>query len=208
MKKITTQLVLSTAMIIISSSALAQLGNLTKSLGGGSSTSSNVSSEQIVSKYVVGSKNVLNADAKMLEAVGLKDESAKAALQAKNLTEGATKDNLEEANKVQTESSKALEAKLNGQKVNMDAASKKLFSSGVKDLAVGVLQYVGMSKDAGAYKPNLMSLNSSAKSAVFVAKSAPGSIKNLGETLKMVIEYSKANDIPVPKEANDATAAL
>ncbi|MBX9868840.1 MAG: hypothetical protein K2X63_03510 [Burkholderiaceae bacterium] len=167
-----------------------------------------ISAEQMVSKYVSGTKNVTQADAKMLEAVGLKDEAAKAALQAQNLTEGATKGNLEDADKVQTESSKALEEKLNGKKVTMDAAGKKLFASGLKDLAVGMIQYVGMSKDVSSFKPSITSIGGSAKSALYVVKTLPSSIKNLGTTLKAAIDFSKENDIPIPKEATDATGLL
>jgi hypothetical protein len=206
MKKSSLQLLLATSLVLCSSPSFAQLGGFSNPLKGGSS--SGASSEQIVSKYVAGSRNVMQADAKMLEAVGLKDEAAKAALQAKNLTEGATKDSLEEANKVQTENSKALEEKLTGQKVAMDANSKKLFAAGVQDLASGVILYVGMSKDAAGFKPSVTSLGASTLTAVYAVKTLPGSIKNLASTLKMVMKFSKANDIPVPREANDATAML
>jgi hypothetical protein len=39
-------------------------------------------------------------------------------------------------------------------------------------------------------------------------KTLPGSTQNVGTSLKAAIAFSKANDIPVPKEANDATAML
>jgi hypothetical protein len=140
--------------------------------------------------------------------VGLKDEAEKASVQAKNLTEGATKNSLEEASAVQTASSKALEQQLSGKKVEMDAASKKQFGDGVLELSKGVIQYVGMTKDVAGFKPSVTSLGNSAGSAIYVAKSLPDSIKNLGHTLKMAIDFSKANNIPVPKEATDATALL
>jgi hypothetical protein len=206
MKKISLQLLLSTSLVLCANTAFAQLGGFSNPLKSGSS--SGASPEQIVSKYVAGSQKVMQADSKMLEAVGLKDEAAKAALHAKNLTEGATKDNLEEANKVQTSSSKALEEKLNGKKITMDADSKKLFSSGLQELATGIIMYVGMSKDAAGFKPSMSSLGSSTKTAIYAAGTVPSSIKNLASTLKLAIEFSKANDIPVPKEANDATAML
>lgn len=205
MKKSSIQLLFAATLSIFASASHAQLGGLSNALGG---SGGGISAEQMVSKYVSGSKNVTQADAKMLEAVGLKDEAAKAALQAQNLTEGATKGNLEDADKVQTESSKALEEKLNGKKVTMDAAGKKLFASGLKDLAVGMIQYVGMSKDVSSFKPSITSIGGSAKSALYVVKTLPSSIKNLGTTLKAAIDFSKENDIPIPKEATDATALL
>jgi hypothetical protein len=206
MKKFSSHLVISVTLLASVNIAQAQLGKFSNPLAS-SSSSSGASAEQIVTRYVGGAKSVMQADSKMLDAIGLKDEAAKAALQATNLTQGATKDNLETAEKVQTESSKALEEKLNGKKVSMDAASKKLFAAGLQDLGSGLIQYVGLSKDAANFKPSMGSVGS-ANSAVYVAKSLPGSIKNLASTLKMAIEFSKANDIPVPKEANDATAML
>ncbi|MBY0572329.1 MAG: hypothetical protein K2P84_01505 [Undibacterium sp.] len=207
MKKSSLQLCLSLTLLACSSMASAQFGKLSGLTNPLAGNSSGASAEQIVTKYVNGSRSVMNADAKMLEAVGLKDEAAKASLQAANLTQGATKGNLEEAEKVQTDSSKALEDKLQNNKVTMDAASKKLFAAGVQDLANGVIQYVGMSKDVSGFKPNVASLGV-ANTAIYVVKSLPSSIKNLASTLKMAMDFSKANDIPVPKEANDATAML
>ncbi|MBV6320703.1 hypothetical protein [Duganella violaceipulchra] len=195
------------AMVMVAGAASAQLGSLTKSLnigtGGGSA-----SAEQIVAKYVGGTQSVMRADANMLAAVGLKDEAEKASVQAKNLTEGATKGSLEEAAAVRTSSSEALERTLNGKKIEMDAASKKQFANGVGDLAKGVIQYVDMSKDVSGFKPGMSSFGAAAGSAIFVAKNLPDSIKNLGRTLKTVVDFSKANNIPVPKEATDATSLL
>lgn len=208
MKKITLAALITSVSLLSANAAFAQFGDLKKSLGGGDKSADGASAEQIVTKYVGGAKSVMTADAKMLEAVGLKDQAAIANLQAKNLTEGASKDSLEESAKVQTESSKALETKLNGEKIVMDAKSKKLFSDGVKDLAGGVVQYVGMSKDVSGFKPSIGSISGSGKSAIYVGKTLPDTIKNLGRTLKSAIDFSKANDIPVPKEANDATSLL
>jgi hypothetical protein len=195
-------------LVLVSGIASAQLGGLGKSLGIGGGSGGGATAEQIVAKYVGGAQSVMRADANMLAAVGLKDEAEKASVQAKNLTEGATKNSLEEAHAVQTASSKALEEKLSGKKIEMDAASKKQFADGLVDLAKGVVLYVGMSKDVSGFKPSVSSVGNAAGSALYVAKGLPDSIKNLGHTLKMAIDFAKANNIPVPKEANDATALL
>jgi len=188
----------------------AGLGSLTSAIPGvgSGSSSSSASPDSIVNKYVAGSKNVNSADIKMLRAVGLKDEADRAELQAKNLTEGATKDALEESAKSQTESSKALEAKLASGNVEMDAQSKELFAAGMADLGKGLLQYTAMSKDVAGFKPAPTSVGGSTMSAVYVAKTLPESIKNLASTLKSSITFAKTNNIPVPKEAADATAAI
>lgn len=205
MKSSSVKAIAGTVLLLATGLASAQFGGLAKSLTGGGS---GASAEQIVTKYVGATQSVMRADAGMLAAVGLKDEAEKAAVQAKNLTEGATKNSLEEASAVQTESSVALEKALKGKKVEMDDASKKQFAGGVAELAKGVLLYVGVGKDASGFKPGVSSIGGAVAPALYVAKSLPDSIKNLGGTLKLAIDFSKANNIPVPKEANDATALL
>ncbi|UMR31555.1 hypothetical protein MJ904_04860 [Massilia sp. MB5] len=207
MNKIRMSVLLGALMMAASGIASAQFGGLANALGGGKSGGS-VSAEQIVKRYVNGTQSVMNADANMLAALGLKDESEKAALHAKNLTEGATKDALEGASKVQTDSSKALEEHMAGKKVVMDEESKKRFANGLADLARGVIQYVGVSKDMSGFKPSVTSLGAAANSAVYIVQSLPGSLKSVGSTLKTAIDFAKSNNIPLPKEANDATALL
>ena len=183
------------ALLLVSSMAFAQFGG--SILGGKKSDGAKVSPEEVVKLYV-----------HMLGALGMKELADAAAVQAKNLTEGASKDSLEAANKVQTENSRALEEKFATKKVVLDEASKKKFAKGVGELSKGVINYVEMSKKVSGFKPDISSMSGAGNSAVFIVKSLPSSITNLGSTLKMAIEFSKENNIPVPKEANDATAML
>jgi len=199
------KLLVGIAAVTATSMSFAQLGGLGKLTGGGGSS---VSAEQLVQKYVAGQRSVMSADANMLAAVGLKDEADKAALEAKNLTDGATKDNLEEATKVQTASSKELEDRMNDKKLVMDANAKKQFGQGMVDLSKGIILYVAMKGDVSGFKPSLTSVGASAGSAVYVVKTLPDSVISLGSTLKSAITFARANNIPVPKEANDATALL
>ncbi|MFT3961687.1 hypothetical protein [Propionivibrio sp.] len=210
MKNRLAAVLLGASLCALSGVVSAQFGNLPKTIPGMASASpgSSVTPEGIVSRYVAGSKHVNNADIKMLRAVGLKDEADRAELQAKNLTEGATKDALEESVKSQTESSKALEARLAGGKVEMDAKSKEMFAAGMADLGRGIVQYAAMSKEASGFKPGPSAIGGSTTSALYVVKTLPDSIRNLASTLKSSMDFAKANNIPVPKEAADATAAI
>ena len=204
MKHIRFSALLGATLLAVSSLASAQFGGLSGALGGGKG----VTAEQIVKKYVGGTQSVMKADATMLAAFGLKEESDKAALEAQNLTEGATKDSLQGASKMQSENSKLLEEQMKGKKVAMDDASKQRFTEGLIDLSKGVIQYVGMSKDVGSFKPSVTALGASANSALFIAQNLPSSIKAVGSTLKVAIDFAKNNNIPLPKEASDATALL
>lgn len=147
----------------------------------------------------------MNADAKLLEALGLKEQAAKEELAAKNLTEGATKGGLEDAAKVQTESSKALADAMTGNKVAFTADAKKNFTQGLGHLAGGIKSYIGMSSDVKSFKPGLGSFGGAGAAAVYIAKSLPDSITGLKDTLTRAIAFAKENKIQVP---DDATSVL
>lgn len=200
MKQQTIKGIIGVAAICFASVASAQLGGLGAALGGGSKSGS-VSAEGLVKSYVSGTKNVLNADAKFLDALGFKDKAANAELQAKNLTEGATASNLEDAAKVQTDNSKAIAAELDGKKVKLDAEGKKKFTLGLVDLAKGIKDYSSVSSDASSFKPSPTSIGGAAGAALYIVKSLPDTTVNLMSTLKRAVDFAKENKIEVPKEA-------
>jgi hypothetical protein len=195
---------LSLTIATASSVAYAQFGGLTKAIGGGAAAadSSSVSAESLVSNYVGGTKNVMTADVYMLKALGLKEQAAKEELAMKNLTEGSTSAGLEDAAKVQTESSKALEEKMNGKKVTMDAEGKKNYSLGLLNLAKGVKSYMGLSGDVKNFRPGLGSISGAGQAAAYVVKSLPDSTSNLLGTLKKAVAFARENKVEVPAEAS------
>lgn len=194
------------AMLAVTSFASAQLGGLGGLVGGGNS--GGASAESIVKKYAEGSQSVMYADSHMLEALGHKEQAEKLAVQAKNLTEGSTKDAFSDAAKLQTESSQMLEQDMASRKGKMDAESKKKFAQGLGELGKGVILYVGMTNDVKSFKPSATSIGGAGAAAVYVVKSLPDNIKSLASTLKSAMAFAKANDITVPKEASDATSML
>lgn len=201
MKRTFIKCLISATAVILANSAFAQLSGLGGLGGSKASSSGGVSAEALVKSYVSGTKSVHTADAKMLSALGLKEEAAKAELQANNLTEGATASALEDATKVQTESSKAIAAKLDGQKVTLDAEGKKEFTAGLLNLAKGIKDYTNMGSDVKSFKPSMTSMGGAASAAMFIAKSLPDNTSNLMGTLKKAISFAKENKIEVPKEA-------
>jgi hypothetical protein len=185
----------------LASSAYAQFGGLLSGGGGGGGASP----ESIVKSYVGGAKDVLGAQGKLLEALGKKDEAAKAALQANNLTEGATKQNLEDATKTQTDNSKLLEASLKEQNTALDGAAKVVYAQGLGLLGRGTVKYIALTNDAKSFKPGISSIGAAAQSAVYIVQSLPGNMTNFSSTLKSAIEFGKAQGVEIPA---DATAAL
>jgi hypothetical protein len=201
MKRTFIKCLIGATAVILANSASAQLGGIGGLGGSKGGSSGGVSAEALVKSYVAGTKSVHTADAKMLSALGMKEEAAKAELQASNLTEGATASALEDAAKVQTENSKAIAAKLDGQKVTLDAEGKKEFTAGLLNLAKGIKDYTNMSSDVKSFKPSMTSIGGAASSAMFIVKSLPDNTSNLMGTLKKAISFAKENKIEVPKEA-------
>jgi hypothetical protein len=194
---------LALAVATLSQPSYAQFGGLGKALGGGGSSS--VSAESLVQSYVGGSQYVMNANAKLLKALDRKDEASRAELAAKNLTQTATASNLEDAAKVQTDSSKALEAAMGANKTALSADSKKTYVAGVVDLVKGMKAYTGMAGDVKNFKPSMTSLGAASTAAVYVVKTLPGSTSNLKDTLSRSIQFAKDNKIELPA---DATSVL
>ncbi|MEF8759247.1 MAG: hypothetical protein V5B36_05840 [Candidatus Accumulibacter sp. UW25] len=195
--------ILGIAMATTSGASFAQFGGITNALGGGktSSESSSVSAEALVKSYVGGTKQVMSADVNFLNALGLKEQAGREELAAKNLTEGATSSGLEDAAKVQTESSTAMAEAMAAKKMTMSAASKKTYALGLVDLTKGIRSYMAMSSDVKNYKPGLTSIGAAAGAAMYVVKSLPDSITGLKDTLQRAIAFAKENKIEVPADA-------
>ena len=209
------------ALIALGASTAAQaqfsmpnLGSVKGMLGGsGSGGGADLSGQQdaLVRGYVAANKEVLSANALMAEALGLKGEAATSAATASSLTEGATKDALEESNKAVAASTNAVAAELAKQPV-LDANSKALYSKGLLTLATGVTKFVGVGKNVGAMGSNLKSAPLTQlpklQSAAYVVSNFPSSMGNVSDALKNAIAFARSQDIPVPADATAALAAL
>ena len=177
----------------------AQFGGLGGMLGGGGG-GSGPSPEKLLTEYFVGAAGVLNAQAKILNAVGLKDQADLASSNAANMKEGATKDSIAEAQKVQTENSQKIQAALSDTNLKLDANAKKQIGEGYASLAVGTLAYVVFIKDAKDFKPGPTSLGAAVVALVAIVPRIPEDAKNLFNTFKAVSAYAKDNQIEAPKD--------
>lgn len=183
--------------------AFAQFGALGNALGGNSGSS--VSADSLVKSYVTGTQLVMSSDVSLLKALNMKEQAEKEEIAAKNLTQGPTTANLEEAAKIQTESSKAIGDTMDAKRVTLTADSKKDYVRGVVDLVKGIKAYTGMAGDVKNFKPSISSLGSGATAALFVVKSMPSTLSSLKDTLKRSIAFAKENKIELPA---DATSVL
>jgi hypothetical protein len=159
----------------------------------------------LVKSYVGANKDVLMSQSKLLEALGLKDKAAAARATADSLGDGATKGNLQDADKAQSDDSKAIAEALKAPAGKMDDQSKKTYTQGLILLASGMVKYTGMHKDIDAFKNGLSgaSLLETPKlqTGAYVVTSFPGNLQNLTETMKNAVAFAKTNGIEVPPEA-------
>jgi len=164
----------------------------------------------LVRSYVAGGKNVLFSQSKLLEALGLKDQAATAQATANSLSEGATTQNLQDADKVQSANSTALADALKNQNAPLDAQSKQTYTQGLALLAAGLIKYAGMRQDITGFSkglagPGAVQAVKKLQSGVFIITTLPSSISNTISTLNSALSFAKSHGIEVPP---DATAAL
>src|SRR5690242_13085290 len=89
--------------------SMPSIGSITGgSSGASSSGNEGAQQDQLVRAYVGANKEVLVAQSKIAEAVGLKDSAAQLKSTADALGDGATKGNLSDADKIQSDSSKEI----------------------------------------------------------------------------------------------------
>jgi hypothetical protein len=204
MKKQLIATVLGCTVAAFSLPASAQFGKLGAALGGSGSNSS-VSADSLVKSYVNGTQFVMSSNVSFLKALNMKEQAEKVEVAAKNLTQGPTTANLEEAAKVQTESSKAIADTMAANTVTLSADSKKDYVRGVVELAKGIKTYTGMAGDVKNFKPGMSSIGAGAGAALYVVKTAPGTLTDLKDSLARSIAFAKQNKIELPA---DATAVL
>ena len=193
--------------------ALPSLPGVMNLLGGSGNSGSDLGGQQdaLVRGYVAANKDVLTANGLMAQALGLKGEAAASAATSASLTEGATKDALEESNKAVAASTSAVAAELAKQPV-LDASAKAIYAQGLATLASGVIKFVGVGKNVGAMGSSLKSISPMQlprlQSAVYVVSNFPSSMSNVSDALRNATAFAQTQDIPVPADATAALAAL
>lgn len=215
-----TKIILSTALLAaafaVPSVALAQFSlnsvpglGKTASGGGGDPVGQQ---DALVRSFVAANKDVLHANAKMAEALGLKDKSVEAQAKADALTDGATKGNLEEANRAVADSGGAVAAAM-AQKPALDSQAKATFATGLLSLAMGVHKYTGLGKHVTDMSSSLSSganlmMLPKLQSATYVVTNFPGSATSVGKALQNAVSFARDNGIAVPASATDALKAI
>jgi hypothetical protein len=198
-----------TAIVLCAATPLVTRAQLPSVPGFGSKSSGGpdliASQTGLVTSYVGASKDVLGAQSKMLQALGLKDQAAKAQAEADSLSAGATTGNLKDEEAAQSDASKQLADALKAPAPALDAEAKTTYTQGLTLLAAGLIKYTGMRTDIDAFKNGLsgasMLQTPKLQSGAYIVKSFPGNLQNLTETMKNAVAFAKSHGIEVPPEA-------
>ncbi len=206
MKKILTSVAIACAAMAIPYTASAQFS--IPSFGGSSASTTNLSGQQttLVKNFIAANVDVLQANAKMSEALGLKATAADAQAVVQQLSSGSTvdKDSASKAATAVGDTGGAIAAKL-AEKPVLDAAAKAIYTQGLLNLAQGVVKYVGLGKDVSSMGDGLKSAPltqlPSLGAASYVVTKFPTSTTEVMKALKNAVDFAKSNDIEVPAEA-------
>lgn len=167
--------------------------------------------DSLVRGYIAASKDVLYANAKLAEALGLKDEAAKVKAEADSFKEGATKDSAEAANKAVAASTDLVAKKIATQPA-MDAQSKSIYAQGLVLLAAGLTQYVGVGKDVSHMSSSIKGASPlqlpKLLSAVYVVTKFPEAMTSVSGAMQNAVSFAQSSGIPLPSDAGAAADAL
>ena len=160
----------------------------------------------LVKNFVAANVDVLKANSKMSEALGLKATAADAEAVAQQLSSGSTfdKDAASKAATAVGDTGGAIAAKL-AEKPALDAAAKATYTQGLLSLAKGVVRYTGLGKDVSSMGDGLKSAPltqlPSLGAASYVVTKFPTSTTEVMKALKNAVDFAKSNGIEVPAEA-------
>jgi hypothetical protein len=165
------------------------------------------SQDQLVAQYVAADKDVLDANGKMDDALGLKDQAAQARAELAALNSGATLDNLKAADAAKSDNQAATDAAFKNPP-EMDAKAKATFTDGLESLGKGLLKYVGMKSSVSSFSTSLTSVSPAMlpklQSGAYIVKIFPPNSKDLFKSLNDAVVFAKAHDIAVPPDATQA----
>lgn len=204
MKK-TLALSLAAVLLVTAPLSHAQFGNLLGAVKGGSASSGGTDlsgqQDQLTRSYVAAGKEVVTANGHLFAALGINAQSVNASATADSLS---AKD-IEAQDKAISADAAALSEALKSGATLKDGEAKTRYAQGLLHLALGVKKYTNMSKDVQGFSSSVASASPlqlpGLQSGIYVVKSLPTNVSNLGTVLKSAVEFARSNGVEVPKDA-------
>lgn len=205
MKKIIT-IVSAVVTLSLPTFSHAQFGGLGNLVGGGKTAPAagadlSGQQDQLVRTYVAAGKDVLTANTKLSEALGIKAQ----AINDVAASDSFSASQIEDQDKAISASAKAVSDKLNSGATVLDGEAKVKYGQGLISLVSGVKKYAGMRSAATGFSSGLSGVSPlqlpKLQSGVYIVKSLPTSVTSLTSVLKSAVDFATKNGIEVPADA-------
>ncbi len=179
----------------------AQLGNLLNAVKPSGASDLGGQQTQLVRHYTAAGKDVLTANGRMTEALGIKHQV---------INDTATSDSMsaseiEAQDKAISADAQALSDAYKSGATLKDGAAKAKYAQGLVSLVSGVRKYVGMRSDAQKFASGMSSVSplqlGNLQAGVYVARNLPTRLTDLTTVLKSAIDFAKSNGVEVPADA-------
>ena len=184
-------------------------------------TDTSASQDQLVRSFVNANAETILGQAKMAEALGLKDEAAKLTATAQTLKSSATNSSptLKDALSVSTDAQPMIEQE-EKKAVELGAPAKQAYAEGLSHYALGVTGTVALKDSVAAFQKEAQAQITSAsilekvsvtrklEAGTYVATSLPAHLGNLGSGLKSAVAFAQTHNVPVPVDATKALTAF
>jgi hypothetical protein len=183
--------------------------------GGASKADVELQQEQLVKKFVGAQRNLLQAQALVAEALGLKGDKEKLDAERDALSKGnVDKKALKKSVRLTKDAQKAIDKKTAEGKALSDTG-KKLMAKSLVPYAKSVAGVTGMVGDAKTLADGIqaqikaagamgaMKVKKAFDVGLYVAPKVPGLAAGMTKQLGSMVSYAKKNGVRVPKEATD-----
>ncbi|MFL6659552.1 MAG: hypothetical protein ACJ8GW_15850 [Massilia sp.] len=185
---------------------VANPGSAQAQVGNGGATYSDVNNKnqwsEFMPKFVTATLVSIEAQGRLMTAVGLSAQATALDNQAKDLSRTTPANLIEDLMTARSANSKMLRAKVAAGGINLDAATKQQFGEGIDFLARAIKQYDELSEDLPGLKLQMRGAGEKARNGLFVAKSITGYVKEAREELAVALAFATANNIPYPAESS------
>lgn len=207
-------------LFVLAGQADAQFGGLGKKKkddagGGASQADVELQQENLVKSFVGTQRNLLEAQAMVAEALGLKSEKEKLDAERDSLGKGnVDKKSLKKSVGLTEDAQKAIQKKMDAGEALSDSG-KKLIAQSLVPYAKSVAGVNGMVNDAQTLADGIqgqvkaagmmgaMKVKKAFDVGLYIAPKVPGLAAGMTKQLASMVSFAKKNGVKVPKEASD-----
>ena len=159
--------------------------------------------EALLGSFLTANQGALDAEARVMLAVGMKPEADKNLAQALALVPEVTSGQMEETLQSRTAANAALANKLSVGGLTLNDAQKNEVTLGIEGMALSVKQFGDMMTDFPELKKALRDGGLKRKKALYASRFLPQSLADSKQSLAATVAFARANNIPFSPAAGE-----